>query len=152
DSRLIIMDEPTAALTPREVETLFAMVRRLRADGRALVFVSHRLEEVRAIADRVTVFRDGARVATAAAPDLTDEGSIRLMVGRPLREHPDRGATAPGAAALSVRGLTLPGRFADISFEVRRGEIVGLGGLVGAGRTDVARALFGIAPAAAGSI
>jgi rhamnose transport system ATP-binding protein len=158
DSRVIIMDEPTAALTPREVETLFTMVRRLKADGRALVFISHRLEEVRAIADRVTVFRDGARIATEPTADLTDDDIIRLMIGRPLREflHRDVAGAAsvaePGEVALAVSGLSLPGRFADITFEIRRGEILGIGGLVGAGRTDVARAIFGIAPAAAGSI
>lgn len=152
DSRLIIMDEPTAALTPREVETLFQIVRRLRSDGRAIVFISHRLEEVRAIADRVTVFRDGAKVATAPTGDLTDEAIIQLMIGRPLSELHHGEARLPGAIALSASGLTLPGRFADISFEIRRGEIVGLGGLVGAGRTDVARAIFGIAPATEGRL
>ena len=152
DSRLIIMDEPTAALTPREVETLFTIVRRLRAGGRALVFISHRLEEVRAIADRVTVFRDGAKVATAPAAELADDDIIRLMIGRPLRDYLRREASGTGAVALAVSGLTLPGRFSDIAFEVRRGQIVGIGGLVGAGRSDVARAIFGIAPATSGTI
>ena len=151
DSRLIIMDEPTAALTPREVETLFTIVRRLRAGGRALVFISHRLEEVRAIADRVTVFRDGAKVATAPAAELADDDIIRLMIGRPLRDYLRREASGTGAVALAVSGLTLPGRFSDIAFEVRRGQIVGIGGLVGAGRSDVARAIFGIAPATSGT-
>jgi rhamnose transport system ATP-binding protein len=152
DSRLIIMDEPTAPLTPREVETLFSIVRRLRDEGRTIVFISHRLEEVRALCDRVTVFRDGSKVATHAIGDLDDTDIIRLMIGRPLKEFLHKDGSKIGAVALKVEGLTLPGVFFDIGFEVRRGEIVGLGGLVGAGRTDVARALFGIAPAASGRI
>jgi len=152
DSRLIIMDEPTAPLTPREVETLFAIVRRLRDEGRAIVFISHRLEEVRALCDRVTIFRDGNKVATRAIGDLDDSEIIRLMIGRPLKEFLHKTGSTVGAVALAVEGLTLPGVFSDIGFEVRQGEIVGLGGLVGAGRTDVARALFGIAPAESGRI
>jgi rhamnose transport system ATP-binding protein len=152
DSRLIIMDEPTAALTPKEVETLFAIVGRLRGEGRTLIFISHRLEEVRAICDRVTIFRDGEKVATAPTGTLTDADIIRLMIGRPLKDFLHKGTTAIGDVALSVAGLTLPGRFEGIGFEVHRGEVVGLGGLVGAGRTDVARALFGIAPARSGRI
>ena len=152
DSRLIIMDEPTAALTPKEVETLFQIVRRLRDEGRTIVFISHRLEEVRAICDRVTIFRDGEKVATAATASLTDAEIIRLMIGRPLKEYLHRGASTVGEVVLSVKGLTLPGRFTDVSFELHKGEVLGLGGLVGAGRTDVARALFGIAPAEAGTI
>ena len=152
DSRLIIMDEPTAALTPKEVETLFGIVRRLRDEGRTIVFISHRLEEVRAICDRVTVFRDGEKIDTAATETLSDADIIRRMIGRPLNDYLHRGTSHVGAVALAVRNLSLPGRFEDISFEVRKGEIVGLGGLVGAGRTDVARAIFGVAPAASGDI
>nr|WP_281378631.1 sugar ABC transporter ATP-binding protein [Kaistia hirudinis] len=152
DSRLIIMDEPTAALTPKEVETLFVIARRLRAEGRTIVFISHRLEEVRAICDRVTIFRDGEKIETAPTASLSDADIIRRMIGRPLGEFIHRGTSHVGAVALSVSGLTLPGRFENISFDVRKGEIVGLGGLVGAGRTDVARAIFGVAPAASGSI
>ena len=152
DSRLIIMDEPTAPLTPREVETLFSIVRRLRDEGRTIVFISHRLEEVRALCDRVTIFRDGSKVATHAIGELDDSDIIRLMIGRPLKEFLHKTRATVGEVALEVEGLTLPGVFSDIGFQVRRGEIVGLGGLVGAGRTDVARALFGIAPAASGRI
>ena len=146
------MDEPTAALTPKEVETLFGIVRRLRDEGRTIVFISHRLEEVRAICDRVTVFRDGEKIDTAATETLSDADIIRRMIGRPLNDYLHRGTSHVGAVALAVRNLSLPGRFEDISFEVRKGEIVGLGGLVGAGRTDVARAIFGVAPAASGDI
>jgi rhamnose transport system ATP-binding protein len=152
DSRLIIMDEPTAPLTPKEVETLFGIARRLRDEGRTIIFITHRLEEVRALCDRVTVFRDGNKVATEDIGNLSDSDIIRLMIGRPVREYMKKHGTAIGEVALQVEGLTLPGMFSDISFEVRKGEIVGLGGLVGAGRTDVARAIFGVAPAGSGTV
>jgi len=152
DSRLIIMDEPTAPLTPKEVATLFAIARRLRDEGRTIVFISHRLEEVRALCDRVTIFRDGNKIATDTIGNLSDGDIIRLMIGRPLKEYMHKARSHIGEVALKVEGLTLPGAFSDISFEVHKGEIVGLGGLVGAGRTDVARAIFGVAPAAAGTV
>ena len=152
DSRLIIMDEPTAPLTPKEVETLFAIARRLRQEGRTIAFISHRLEEVRALCDRVTIFRDGNRIATEPTGALTDADIIRLMIGRSFKEYLHKQKAEVGDVALAVEALTLPGVFTDISFEVRKGEIVGLGGLVGAGRTDVARAIFGLAPAASGQI
>ena len=152
DSRLIIMDEPTAPLTPKEVETLFVIARRLRDEGRTIIFISHRLEEVRALCDRVTIFRDGNKITTDTIGNLTDADIIRLMIGRPFKEYMHKTRSEIGAVALKVENLTLPGVFSDISFEVRKGEIVGLGGLVGAGRTDVARALFGVAPAASGTI
>jgi rhamnose transport system ATP-binding protein len=152
DSRLIIMDEPTAPLTPKEVATLFDIARRLRDEGRTIVFISHRLEEVRALCDRVTIFRDGNKVETADIGELTDADIIRLMIGRPLKEYMHKQGTTIGEVALEVEKLTLPGYFEDISFAVHRGEIVGLGGLVGAGRTDVARAIFGVAPAQSGTV
>jgi rhamnose transport system ATP-binding protein len=152
DSRLIIMDEPTAPLTPREVETLFGIARRLRDEGRTIIFISHRLEEVRALCDRVTIFRDGNKIATDTIQNLSDAAIIRLMIGRPLKEYLHKEAGSIGEVALEVQNLTLPGVFTDISFSVRRGEIVGLGGLVGAGRTDVARAIFGVAPAETGTV
>ena len=152
DSRLIIMDEPTAPLTPKEVATLFAIARRLRDEGRTIIFISHRLEEVRALCDRVIIFRDGTKVATDSIGKLADADIIRLMIGRPLKEYIHKQNAKIGDVALKVSGLTLPGVFHDINLEVRKGEIVGLGGLVGAGRTDVARAIFGIAKAASGVI
>jgi rhamnose transport system ATP-binding protein len=152
DSRLILMDEPTAPLTPKEVATLFRIARRLRDEGRTIVFISHRLEEVRALCDRVTIFRDGNKIATEAIGALTDADIIRLMIGRPLKEYMHKHRAAIGEVALEVVGLSRPGFFSDISFQVRKGEIVGLGGLVGAGRTDVARAIFGVAPAASGQM
>lgn len=151
-SRLIIMDEPTAPLTPNEVETLFAIVRRMRDEGRTIIFISHRLEEVRALCDRATVFRDGRLVATRDVAGLTDDEIIRMMIGRPLREHMHKRTAAIGEVALEVESLTREPRFRNISFTLHKGEILGLAGLVGAGRTDVARALFGIAPAESGRI
>ena len=152
DSKLIIMDEPTAPLTPKEVATLFTIARRLRDEGRTIIFISHRLEEVRALCDRVTIFRDGNKIATDDIANLSDADIIRLMIGRPLKEYMHKHGATIGEVALEVEKLTLPGLFDDISFKVRKGEIVGLGGLVGAGRTDVARAIFGVAPAASGAI
>jgi rhamnose transport system ATP-binding protein len=152
NSRLIIMDEPTAPLTPREVETLFTIARRLRDEGRTIIFISHRLEEVRALCDRVTIFRDGNKIATDTIGNLTDADIIRLMIGRPVKEYMHKTRASIGEVALKVENLTLPGVFSDISFEVRKGEIVGLGGLVGAGRTDVAKAIFGVTPATSGTV
>ena len=152
DSRVIIMDEPTAPLTPKEAETLFTIARRLRDEGRTIIFISHRLEEVRSLCNRVTIFRDGNKVVTDTIDALSDADIIRHMIGRPLKEYMHKQGTVIGDVALKVEGLTLPGVFHNISFTVRKGEIVGLGGLVGAGRTDVARALFGVAPATSGAI
>ena len=144
NARVLIMDEPTAAVTPSEVERLFGIVRRLRDRGVAIVFIGHRLEEVFAISDEITVLRDGGYVGTYAAAALDPERLIALMVGRPLDTLYDKPASIPGAPLLRVEGLRREGVFADISFEVCAGEIVGLAGLVGAGRTEVARAIFGI--------
>ena len=152
DSRLIIMDEPTAPLTPREVGTLFGIVRRLKDEGRTILFISHRLEEVRALCDRVTVLRDGEKIATRGIDEVTDEEIIRLMIGRTVDTYFRKHSAEIGEVALEVEGLTLDGAFADVSFRLRKGEILGLAGLIGAGRTDVARALFGIAPATSGTI
>lgn len=152
DARVIIMDEPTAPLTPKEVATLFDIARKLRAEGRSIVFISHRLSEVRELCDRVTIFRDGRKVAMDATGNLSDGDIIRLMIGRPVKDYHGKTTVREGEVALEVRGLSRPGLFRDVSFTLRKGEILGLGGLVGAGRTDVARALFGIAPATSGTI
>ncbi|HEU4328178.1 MAG TPA: sugar ABC transporter ATP-binding protein [Roseiflexaceae bacterium] len=152
DARVLIMDEPTSSLTEREVEELFVIVRQLRAHGSAVVFISHRLEELFALADRVTVLRDGAYVGTQPMTDVSTDALIRMMVGRSVAELFPKQPVEPGEVLLDVRGLGLPGRFADISFQLRRGEIVGMAGLVGAGRTELAEALFGVAPAATGTI
>jgi ABC-type sugar transport system ATPase subunit len=152
ESKVIILDEPSATLSDPEVERLFAVLRGLRARGLGVVYISHRLEEIFAIADRVTVLRDGRRVASSPVADVDRAQLIRWMVGRDLREEFPPRAPAPGDAVLEVRGLACPPRFTDVSFTVRRGEIVGLAGLVGAGRTSVALALFGALPGVRGEV
>ncbi|GGP52845.1 sugar ABC transporter ATP-binding protein [Saccharothrix coeruleofusca] len=144
DARVIVMDEPTAALSPVEVRRLFEVARGLVARGAALLFISHRLDEVYQLCDRVTVLRDGAPVTTGTVPELDADALVRAMVGRPVEQLFPRRDTEPGPDALVVRGLTRAGAFEDISFAVRRGEVVGLAGLVGSGRSEVARAIFGV--------
>ena len=152
NAKVLIMDEPTSSLTQREVDELFTIVRQLRAAGTAIVFISHRLEELFAIADRVTTVRDGAYVGTRAMADVTTEDLIRMMVGRALGELFPKQAVEAGEVLLEVVGLGVEGSFANVSFELRRGEILGMSGLIGAGRTNVARALFGAEPATTGTI
>ncbi|HWG74040.1 MAG TPA: sugar ABC transporter ATP-binding protein [Acidimicrobiales bacterium] len=152
DSRVIVMDEPTAALTSVEVDRLFEVIRTLRAEGAAVMFISHRLEEVYACCQRVTIMRDGRFVRTALIGDITVDEIIKSMVGRELDALFPKTPTAPGATVLSVERLTREGAFADISFDVRAGEIVALAGLVGAGRSEVAQAIFGIDRRDAGSV
>ena len=145
NARIIVMDEPTAALTDREITKLFEVIRTLKAGGAGIVYISHRLEELPDIADRVTVLRDGRVIETRAAKDFPADEIIRAMVGRRLESHfPDLPPVAPDApVVLAVRDLTRPPAVNGISFEVRRGEIVGLAGLVGAGRTEIVRAIAG---------
>ena len=144
DARVLIMDEPTAALTGSEVARLFGVVRTLQQQGAAVLFISHRLEEIFALCGHVTTLRDGAVISTEPLAGLTEDDLVRRMVGRDLAQlYPERHGE-PGATALRVHRLTREGVFTDVSFEVRRGEIVALAGLVGAGRTEVARAVFGI--------
>ncbi|CAM5698196.1 MULTISPECIES: sugar ABC transporter ATP-binding protein [Streptomyces] len=144
DARVLIMDEPTAALTGSEVARLFGVVRTLREQGAAVLFISHRLEEIFAICQQVTTLRDGAWIASEPLAGMTEDDLVRRMVGRDLAELYPKQQVQVGDVALSVRRLTREGVFTDVSFEVRRGEIVGLAGLVGAGRTEVARAVFGV--------
>jgi rhamnose transport system ATP-binding protein len=144
EARVLLMDEPTASLTPGEVETLFTIMKRLKDLGTAIVFISHRLEEVIDIADRITVLRDGAKVETCAISDTCQDEIIHMMVGRVLDRFLKKIDTKSGDILLLAENLTREGYFKDISFEVRSGEVVGFAGLVGAGRTDVADALFGI--------
>ena len=151
-ARVLVLDEPTAALSSHEVEELFAIVKQLRERGVAILFVSHRLEEVFRIADRVTVFRDGTHIITAPIRDMNTEEIIKHMVGRELSNLFPKGEAEIGEMALEVRHLTRAGVFADVNFQVRRGEILGFAGLVGAGRTEVARVLFGIDRAESGEI
>ena len=145
-ARVLIMDEPTAALSPHEVDNLFAIVRRLRDRGVAVLYISHRIEEVSALADVVTVIRDGLHIATRPAGELSQGEIIRLMVGRPLDQLYPKQPAEVGDVVFRAEGLSRGGLFQDVSFELRRGEIVGLAGFVGAGRTEVARAIFGVEP------
>jgi rhamnose transport system ATP-binding protein len=152
NAKILIMDEPTSSLTLHEVEELFAIVRQLRAAGTAVVFISHRLEELFALADRVTILRDGTYVGTRSMGEVTPDDLIRMMVGRTLGELFPKQAVAPGEVILEVENLGVEGSFSGVSFQLRRGEILGMAGLIGAGRTNVARALFGTEPATAGTI
>ena len=154
DSRVLIMDEPTAALNAQEVADLFRVIRQLRADGVGIVYISHRMDELQQIADRVTVMRDGTTVGTVAMQGTSVEAIIRMMVGRTLEEN-SRGTppdTSGRDVALEVRGLSRGNAIRDVSFRVRQGEIVGFAGLMGAGRTEVARAVFGADPVDGGQI
>ena len=152
DARIIVMDEPTAALTLVEVDRLFEVARTLCAHGAAVLFISHRLEEVFSLCQRATIMRDGRFVRTALVADLTVDNIIRSMVGRDLASLFPKTETAPGDVLLEVDRITREGVFLDVSFQVRRGEIVALAGLVGAGRTEVASAIFGIDRRDAGSV
>jgi rhamnose transport system ATP-binding protein len=144
DASLLIMDEPTAALSGVEVERLFTVARSLRDEGRALVFISHRFDEVFALCDTVTVMRDGAYIATHSIADTTVAAMVAEMVGRPVADLFPKVPAEIGAPVLEVEGLSSAGTLHDISFQVRAGEIVGLAGLVGAGRSEIARAIFGV--------
>jgi rhamnose transport system ATP-binding protein len=152
NARVIVMDEPTAALTTNEVQRLFRIVETLRARGNAVLFVSHRLEEIFELCQRVTVMRDGRHVWTKPIGELTVPSVIRAMVGRDMDALFPKLPTEPGRVVLQIERLTREGDFTDVSFVVRSGEIVALAGLVGAGRTEVARAIFGIDRWDAGSV
>jgi inositol transport system ATP-binding protein len=152
DARLIIMDEPTSAITEREVEHLHRMIRSLRESGVAVIYITHKMDEVFRISDHVTVFRDGRHVASVPAAELDRQKLITLMVGRELTHMFPKEAAEIGEVALSVRGLTRHGVLHDITFDLRRGEILGLAGLMGAGRTEVLEAIFGITRIDAGTI
>jgi inositol transport system ATP-binding protein len=149
---LLIMDEPTSALSDRESELLFRVILDLKRRGVALLYVSHRMQEIFRLADTITVMRDGRHVITGAANTFDEDRLIALMVGRSLDRSAAHERSTAGAVVLETRGLGRPPRFSGVSFQLRRGEIVGMAGLMGAGRTDVAGALFGLAPATAGSI
>ncbi|MCJ1709470.1 sugar ABC transporter ATP-binding protein [Microbacterium sp. VKM Ac-2923] len=152
DAGVLIMDEPTAALSGVEVDRLFAVARSLRDEGRALLFISHRFDEVFTLCDTVTVMRDGAYVHTTPIAETTVDDLVRQMVGRDVTELFPKLPSTPGEVVLEVDGLTRRGVFRDISFTLRAGEIVGLAGLVGAGRSEVARAVFGVDAYEAGTV
>jgi len=151
-AQILIMDEPTSSLTLHEVDDLFRLVRRLRAEGTAIILISHRLEELYSLSDRVTVLRDGSYVDTRSMKDVTRDDLIRMMVGRTITNLFPKQAVRAGDVVLKLENLSRAGSFQDVSFELRRGEILGLAGLVGAGRTNVARAIFGVEPASGGRI
>ena len=152
-ANIIIMDEPTSAIAAKEVEILFAKIAELKARGAAIIYISHRLDELFRIADDLTVIRDGTHVETRKAKDFTVDGVIQLMVGRSIENvFPPRPEGKFGATALEVKGLSDGEKFWDIDFNIRSGEIVGFAGLMGAGRTEVSRTVFGLDPAAAGTI
>jgi ribose transport system ATP-binding protein len=152
ECRVLILDEPTSALAQHEVERLGEILKRLKADGVAILYVTHRFEEVFAFGDRATVFRDGERVHEGLLGETSKAALIRLMVGRDVRDvYPARQATL-GERMLEVRGLRSPAGVVDVSFDLRAGEVLGLAGLMGSGRTEVARALFGADPSAEGAV
>jgi ABC-type sugar transport system ATPase subunit len=152
DARVLIMDEPTAALTEADVARLFELVRRLKARGVGVVYISHRMAEIFALADRVTVLRDGQHVGTKAVRATSEPELIAMMVGRTIDHLFPKGAARVGEPVLEVRNLVAPPVVKGVSLTVRAGEIVGLAGLIGSGRSELAQAIFGMAPTAAGEI
>jgi inositol transport system ATP-binding protein len=153
-ARLIIMDEPTSALSNREVDSLFRVIAELKSQGVAIIYISHKMDEIFRIADTITVLRDGRHVTTKPARDLDEKQLIALMVGRELASPSPRlrGEGRGEGSALSVKNLNKSGTFNDISFEVRPGEILGIAGLMGAGRTEIMNAIYGLEPADSGEI
>ncbi len=153
NARILVMDEPTAALSDRETELLFGLIARLKADGVAIVYISHRMAEVFALGDRITILRDGRRIDSVVPTNVTPDQLVRMMVGRTVdMTYPRHFAERPGEVLLEVRGLSATTGIIDINIEVRQGEIVGLCGLVGSGRSEVARAIFGADPIVEGDI
>lgn len=146
EARVIIMDEPTSALADTEVATLFGIIRDLTRKGVAIIYITHRMDEVFAISDTVTVLRDGQYIATQPTSALDENTLIRLMVGRSIGNLFPESAAHSGREVLSVKRLSRPGKFSDVSFSIHEGEVLGIAGLMGAGRTELARALFGLDP------
>ncbi len=145
NSKILIMDEPTSPLTPNEVGKLFDIVKQLKEQGMAIIFISHRLEEIRAIADRVTIFRDGDLITTNTINEITNDEIIKYMIGRSIEkiDVKENEYLKNDQVILSVKNISQPGNFKDISFDLKKGEILGFAGLVGAGRTEVAKTIFG---------
>ncbi len=152
NARILVMDEPSASLTEHELRKLFEVIRSLKARGISIVYISHRLEEILAIGDRITVLRDGAHIATREVGGVTRDELVRLMVDRDLSAEYPRHGFVTGDDRLRVEGLARAGSFVGINFALRRGEIVGLTGLMGAGRTEIARAIFGADAIDAGAV
>lgn len=152
DLKVLIVDEPTASLTPAEVGNLFRVMRELRDQGVAVIFIGHRLEEILEISDRITVLRDGRLVRTLSRDEANEDELIRLMIGRDIEAVAHAPTAAVGEVLLSVRDLSAAGHFSDVSLDVRRGEIVGIGGLVGSGRSEVLESIFGVRPRSTGVV
>jgi ribose transport system ATP-binding protein len=153
NARLIIMDEPTSSLTAGESEQLFEIIRALRRDGIGIIYISHRMEEVLDLADRITILRDGRRVGDVTAAEATHDKIVSMMVGRTFTNRfPEKTSKPAGEAVLQVRNLLVPGTPAGVSFDALRGEILGFAGLVGAGRTELMQVIFGVTPALGGSM
>ncbi|MDR1613654.1 MAG: sugar ABC transporter ATP-binding protein [Planctomycetota bacterium] len=152
ETRILILDEPTSTLTPREVEAFFAVVRSLKERGVSLIFISHHLEEIFSVTERVTVLRDGGLVGDWDTPSMTGEQLASAMAGRPVVDLFPKRTLPLGEVVMEVRGLSSPGKFSKVGFGVRAGEILGIGGLVGAGRTEILKTIFGELPKSAGEI
>ena len=152
DSKIIIMDEPTSAISDKEVEVLFKIIRELKAKGTAIIYISHKMDEIFQISDYITVLRDGQYVDTKPASELDSDTLVKMMVGRELTDMFKRSPGKKGEPVLSVKNLTRFGRFYNVNFTLHRGEILGITGLIGAGRTEVAEAIFGIWPADSGEV
>ena len=151
-SDILIMDEPTSTLTEREVAHLFRIINSLRARGTGIIYITHKMSELFEIADEVSVFRDGEHIATKPSSDLTRDEVIRMMVGRDISQMFPKVPSEIGDVVLSVRDLALAGVFVDVSFDLRAGEILGVAGLMGAGRSNIAETIFGVTPATSGTI
>lgn len=152
ETKILIMDEPTAALTERETQNLFQIIRQLASDGVGIIYISHRMEELFALSNRVTVLRDGTYVGTVQTVDITFNELIKMMVGRDVTTRFPKQVATLGPEVLRVEGLARAGEIEDISFSIRAGEIVGMAGLMGSGRTEVSRAIFGADPMEKGNI
>jgi len=152
NASLVIMDEPTSSITDKEVDLLFEQINKLRARGVGIIYITHKMDEVFQIADDITVIRDGKGIETGPAANFTIDKLITLMVGREINDLYPENQAAKGDVVLDVRNLTKKGKYHDVSFTLRRGEILGFSGLVGAGRSEVMRAVFGLEPADSGEI
>ncbi|MCF0150390.1 MAG: sugar ABC transporter ATP-binding protein [Firmicutes bacterium] len=152
DAKVLIMDEPTAALTQSETEILFEVIRSLKAKGVSIVYISHRMEEIFELCDRITILRDGSYIGTEFIKDITMDGVVQMMIGREIGERFPKRSCPIGDEVLRVEGLSHEKLFQDVSFSVRSGEVLGVSGLMGAGRTEIMQAIFGNLPTTAGSV
>ena len=152
DAKVLIMDEPTAALTASETEVLFEVIKSLRAKGVSIVYISHRMEEIFELCDRITILRDGSYIGTRFIKDITMDDIVQMMIGREIGERYPKREVVIGQEVLRVEGLTHSKMFRDVNFSVRAGEVLGVSGLMGAGRTEIMQAIFGNLPTVSGKI